>query len=110
MASKYGKGYTSVGDKNKNEKLYKVQEEIDDVRDVMEHNIESVLERAGKIEVIVDKSDKLRENSQIFNKNSKSLRRNMCLKNCKITTIIVLVVMAILIILFLIIYFGTRSS
>jgi pyoverdine/dityrosine biosynthesis protein Dit1 len=41
----------------KNDKIAKVQEEISQVKDVMIRNIDKVLERGEKIELLVDKTE-----------------------------------------------------
>jgi len=54
-----------------------VKSQIDEVRDVMVQNIERVLERGEKIELLVDKTDRLNQQAFRFEASSRSLRRTM---------------------------------
>ncbi|KAI9204314.1 synaptobrevin-domain-containing protein [Polychytrium aggregatum] len=80
--------------------LRRVQGEIDQVRDVMVHNIEKVLERGERIEILVDKTESLNATSFAFKKRSTALRRAMWWKNTKLMA--VLAVVAVLLVYVLI--------
>ena len=54
-----------------------VKSQIDEVKDVMVQNIEKVLERGEKIELLVDKTDRLNQQAFRFESSSRSLRRAM---------------------------------
>ncbi|TPX37730.1 hypothetical protein SmJEL517_g00480 [Synchytrium microbalum] len=54
-----------------------VQGEIEVVKDVMVSNIEKVLERGERIDILVDKTDSLNHASFAFKKRSTALRRQM---------------------------------
>merc|ERR1712176_916660 len=54
-----------------------VKSQIDDVKGVMVQNIEKVLERGEKIELLVDKTDRLNQQAYRFQATSRSLRRTM---------------------------------
>jgi vesicle-associated membrane protein 7 len=54
-----------------------VKSQIDDVKGVMVQNIEKVLERGEKIELLVDKTENLRTSSFLFESSSRNLRRAM---------------------------------
>ncbi|CAG8767935.1 39825_t:CDS:2 [Gigaspora margarita] len=56
------------------DKLKKVHGEIEQVKDVMVHNIERVLERGERIELLVDKTDNLNQQAFAFKKRSTALR------------------------------------
>ncbi|KAJ3056226.1 Vesicle-associated membrane protein [Rhizophlyctis rosea] len=74
------------------DKLRQVQGEIDQVKDVMVHNIEKVLERGERIDILVDKTDNLNQASFAFKKRSTALRRAMWWKNTKLMVILVAVI------------------
>lgn len=57
----------------------------------MVHNIERVLERGERIELLVDKTDNLNQQAFAFKKRSTQLKRAMWWKNSKIMAMIVLV-------------------
>jgi len=52
-----------------------VKSQIEDVKDVMVQNIEKVLERGEKIELLVDKTDRLNQQAFRFESSSRNLRR-----------------------------------
>lgn len=54
-----------------------VRNQIDEVKDVMVQNIEKVLERGEKIELLVDKTDRLNQQAFRFEVSSRNLRRHL---------------------------------
>lgn len=81
-------------------KLAKVKAQVSEVKGIMMENIEKVLDRGEKIELLVDKTENLRFQADNFQKQGKQLRRKMWLQNMKVK----LVVLGIVIILILIIW------
>mmetsp|Transcript_16661 Transcript_16661/g.43168 ORF Transcript_16661/g.43168 Transcript_16661/m.43168 type:complete len:260 (+) Transcript_16661:1-780(+) len=75
--------------------IARVRGEIDEVKEVMVANIERVLERGEKIELLVDKTDNLNQQAFRFKKQSTYLRRALWWKNCKLAMLIFAVVSAI---------------
>lgn len=69
-----------------------VQSEIDNVRDIMSQNIEQVLERGERIDLLVDKTDRLGGSARDFRVRSRGLRRRMWWKNVRLMVMLVLVV------------------
>ena len=61
-----------------------VQDEIENVRGIMTENIERVLERGERIDLLVDKTDRLGGSAHDFRVRSRSLRRTMWWKNVKV--------------------------
>lgn len=78
----------------------KVRGQIEDVKGVMVENIEKVLARGEKIELLVDKTDQLNQSAKKFQKASKTLKNAMWWKNVKmwilIFVILTVIVVAIL--------------
>ncbi|KAK3836289.1 MAG: vesicle-associated membrane protein [Linnemannia gamsii] len=74
------------------DRIKQVQGEIEQVKDVMVHNIERVLERGERIELLVDKTDNLNQQAFAFKKRSTALKRTMWWKNTKLTVILTAVV------------------
>ncbi|CAO3618884.1 unnamed protein product [Cunninghamella blakesleeana] len=72
------------------DKLKQVHGEIEQVKDVMAHNIERVLERGERIELLVDKTDNLNQQAFAFKKRSTQLKRAMWWKNTKLMCMIAL--------------------
>lgn len=83
------------------DRLKQVHGEIEQVKDVMVHNIERVLERGERIELLVDKTDNLNQQAFAFKKRSTQLKRAMWWKNTKIMAMIVLVCFVSLFYLFI---------
>eukprot|EP00762_Andalucia_godoyi_P002750 ANDGO_04486.mRNA.1 Vesicle-associated membrane protein 713 len=74
------------------DKLTTVKNQIDEVKNVMVKNIDMVLEREEKLQVLVEKSDDLTRNAGAFRKQGSALKRAMWWKNAKLTLLIVGVV------------------
>lgn len=60
-----------------------VRNQIDEVKDIMVQNIEKVLERGEKIELLVDKTDRLSKQAFKFESTSKNLRRTLWWKSVR---------------------------
>lgn len=73
--------------------LASARKEIDNVRDIMTENIERVLERGERIDLLVDKTDRLGSSARDFRVRSRGLRRRMWWKNVKVMTLVVIVVL-----------------
>ena len=74
-------GTTKAG---KEDAISNVQGEIDNVRGIMSKNIESLLERGERIDLLVDKTDRLGGSAHDFRVRSRTLRRQMWFKNIKV--------------------------
>mmetsp|Transcript_40318 Transcript_40318/g.59255 ORF Transcript_40318/g.59255 Transcript_40318/m.59255 type:complete len:224 (-) Transcript_40318:339-1010(-) len=69
-----------------------VRGQIDEVKDVMVQNIEKVLERGEKIDLLVDKTDRLNGSAFRFERSSRNLERSMYWKRFRIIAGITLLV------------------
>ncbi|KAJ1914709.1 hypothetical protein IWQ60_004056 [Tieghemiomyces parasiticus] len=69
--------------------IRQVQGEISQVKDVMVQNIERVLERGERIDILVDKTDHLNNAAFAFRKRSTALKRSMWWKNTKLMAMLV---------------------
>ncbi|KAI8979522.1 synaptobrevin-domain-containing protein [Mycotypha africana] len=90
------------------DKLKRVQGEIHQVKDVMSHNIERVLERGERIDILVDRTDNLNQQAFAFKKRSTLLKRTMWWKNTKIVMLIT--VTCVIIFLFITVFIYGKSS
>ncbi|KAL4806784.1 synaptobrevin-domain-containing protein [Aspergillus unguis] len=72
--------------------LASARKEIDSVRDIMTENIERVLERGERIDLLVDKTDRLGGSAHDFRMRSRGLRRRMWWKNAKLMVLLGVVV------------------
>jgi len=93
------------------DKISKVRGDIEDVKKTMVNNIDKVLERSEKIEILVDKTDDLHSQSQSFKRKGTKLKRKMWWKNTKLCCCIAFIITIILavIIILLLSYFGVFS-
>ncbi|GMH10363.1 hypothetical protein Nepgr_012204 [Nepenthes gracilis] len=82
-------------------KLGKLQAQISEVKGVMMENIEKVLDRGEKIELLVDKTDNLRNQAQEFRQQGTMVRRKMWLQNMKIKLIVLGIIIALILIIVL---------
>ncbi|KAK0672225.1 synaptobrevin-domain-containing protein [Cercophora samala] len=73
------------------------QREIEDVRGIMTRNIEGLLERGERIDLLVDKTDRLGGSAREFRVRSRGLKRRMWWKNVKLMGLLGLVVVLILV-------------
>ncbi|KAJ8606759.1 hypothetical protein CTAYLR_009571, partial [Chrysophaeum taylorii] len=83
--------------------LTKVKTQLDDVKNVMVENIEKVLERGEKIELLVDKTDRLNQQAFKFEKTSRQLRTAIFWRKLKTYAI------AAAVMLFLVLVFATLA-
>lgn len=82
-------------------KLAKVQAQVSEVKNVMMENIEKVLDRGEKIELLVDKTENLRSQAQDFRQQGTQVRRKMWLQNMKIKLIVLGIIVALILIIIL---------
>ncbi|KAI0150476.1 synaptobrevin [Xylariaceae sp. FL1272] len=87
-------GTTSGG---RDDAISNVQREIDDVRGIMTKNIEGLLERGERIDLLVDKTDRLGGSAREFRVRSRGLKRQMWWKNVKLMAMLVVVLLLIII-------------
>lgn len=81
-------GTTSGG---RDDAITNVQREMDDVRGIMTRNIEGLLERGERIDLLVDKTDRLGGSAREFRVRSRGLKRQMWWKNVKLMALLVVV-------------------
>ena len=75
--------------------LTNARQEIDDVRGIMTRNIEGLLERGERIDLLVDKTDRLGGSAREFRVRSRGLKRKMWWKNVKLMSLLALVLVLI---------------
>uniref|UniRef100_A0A803KMW8 Uncharacterized protein n=1 Tax=Chenopodium quinoa TaxID=63459 RepID=A0A803KMW8_CHEQI len=91
-------------------KLAKVQAQISEVKGVMMENIEKVLDRGEKIELLVDKTENLRSQAQDFRQQGTQMRRKMWLQNMKIKLIVLGIIIALILIIVLSVCHGFNCA
>jgi len=78
-------GSTSGG---QSDAIGNAKREIDDVRGIMTKNIESLLERGERLDLLVDKTDRLGGSARDFRMRSRGLKRQMWWKNVKLMALL----------------------
>uniref|UniRef100_A0A803MLM3 Uncharacterized protein n=1 Tax=Chenopodium quinoa TaxID=63459 RepID=A0A803MLM3_CHEQI len=91
-------------------KLAKVKAQVSEVKGVMMENIEKVLDRGEKIELLVDKTENLRSQAQDFRTQGTKIRRKMWWENMKIKLIVLAIVVALILIVILSICGGFKCT
>ncbi|KAK1831332.1 synaptobrevin [Podospora conica] len=86
-------GTTGAG---RDDALTNARREIDDVRGIMTRNIEGLLERGERIDLLVDKTDRLGGSAREFRVRSRGLKRRMWWKNVKLMSLLGLVMVLII--------------
>eukprot|EP00002_Diphylleia_rotans_P040488 TRINITY_DN9601_c0_g1_i1.p1 TRINITY_DN9601_c0_g1~~TRINITY_DN9601_c0_g1_i1.p1 ORF type:complete len:218 (-),score=51.83 TRINITY_DN9601_c0_g1_i1:141-794(-) len=76
--------------------INQVRTEVATVRNVMVQNIEKIIERGEKLDLLVEKTDNLNQQSVIFKKQSGKLKAAMWWKNVKLQFILAFVILLIL--------------
>ncbi|XP_059438340.1 vesicle-associated membrane protein 721-like [Corylus avellana] len=82
-------------------KLAKVKAQVSEVKGVMMENIEKVLDRGEKIELLVDKTENLHQQAQDFRSAGTKIRRKMWLQNMKVKLIVLGILIALILIIVL---------
>ncbi|KAJ6433045.1 hypothetical protein OIU84_020136 [Salix udensis] len=65
-------------------KLSKLKAQITEVKGIMMDNIDKVLDRGERIELLVDKTENLQFQADSFQRQGRELRRKMWLQNLKV--------------------------
>ena len=80
----------------KEDKIAVVQKNIDEVKNIMIQNIDKILERGDKIEILVTKTDELQSNAVVFNKTAKKVKMHFLCKNLRLTILVSLILLAVI--------------
>ncbi|XP_057334774.1 vesicle-associated membrane protein 7 [Microplitis mediator] len=76
--------------------LSKVHGELDELKDIMVRNIDNVAMRGERLELLVNKTENLTNNSVTFRKTSRNLARSLFWKNVKIYVIIAAILIVVI--------------
>ena len=84
-----------------------LQGQVQEVTEIMTKNVESVIEREGKLEDLNERAELLAENAEQFKSNAKAIKKKTMWENMKMK-IIIAVVAIVLIIVILLIAFSNK--
>ncbi|KAI9441339.1 vesicle-associated membrane protein [Lactarius indigo] len=76
--------------------LSRAQSELAQVKDIMVQNVEQILSRGERIELLVDKTDSMASQATAFRRGARTVRRQMWWKNKRVLGLGVLVALVIL--------------
>lgn len=66
------------------DELARAQSELAQVKDIMVQNVEQILSRGERIELLVDKTDNMASQATAFRRGARTVRRGMWWKNTRI--------------------------
>jgi len=78
------------------DELARAQTELDQVKNIMVQNVEQILSRGERIELLVDKTDNMANQATAFRRGARGVRRQMWWKNSKITALGIVVGLVLL--------------
>ncbi|KAH0828717.1 VAMP synaptobrevin-like protein [Lanmaoa asiatica] len=81
------------------DEVARAQAELSQVKDIMVKNVEQILSRGERIELLVDKTDNMATQATAFRRGARTVRRQMWWRNSKIMALSVLVALLLLYIL-----------
>ena len=82
------------------DEIARAQAELNQVKDIMVQNVEQILSRGERIELLVDKTDNMAHQATAFRRGARTARRQMWWKNTKtvaLTAVVVLLLLYIII-------------
>lgn len=71
--------FTSFQEPEKGDKLFKIEKQLSEVKDIMSDNITLVLQRGETLESLIEKSQDISKQSKLFSKQAKKM--NACCKS-----------------------------
>ncbi|TFY69375.1 hypothetical protein EVJ58_g482 [Rhodofomes roseus] len=77
------------------DELTRAQAELAQVKDIMVQNVEQILSRGERIELLVDKTDNMASQATAFRRGARTVRRQMWWKNKRVVGLSVLVVLVL---------------
>lgn len=84
------------------DKIGKLKNQIEDVKQVMLNNIDEIMERGAKIDNLVDKSEDLVNQADQFEDNSRTLKNVMICRRIKIIALFFLILIVIILVILMI--------
>uniref|UniRef100_A0A0G4IDK5 V-SNARE coiled-coil homology domain-containing protein n=1 Tax=Chromera velia CCMP2878 TaxID=1169474 RepID=A0A0G4IDK5_9ALVE len=77
------------------DKTAEVSKKVDDAKDVMQDNVKKMLQTHHNLETLENKTTNLQGSAAQFNTNANTLKRQMWMRNLKLTLILIVVIIAI---------------
>lgn len=90
------------------DRMANVKAQVSEVKGIMMENIEKVLDRQEKIELLVDKTGNLQFQADNFQRRGNQLRRRMWLQNMKVKLVVLSIVILLILIIWLAVCHGFK--
>ncbi|KAH7890477.1 VAMP synaptobrevin-like protein [Phlebopus sp. FC_14] len=78
------------------DEIARAQAELNQVKDIMVQNVEQILSRGERIELLVDKTDNMATQATAFRRGARTVRRQMWWRNSKIMALSVFVALLLI--------------
>ncbi|KAM0933900.1 putative Longin domain, v-SNARE, coiled-coil domain-containing protein [Dioscorea sansibarensis] len=78
------------------DRINRIRGEMSQVRNVMIENIDKVLERGDRLELLVDKTTNMQGNTMRFRRQARRFRNTVWWRNVKLTVILILILLIII--------------
>jgi len=78
------------------DKINRIRGEMSQVRNVMVENIDKVLERGDRLELLVDKTETIQGNTFKFKKQARRFKNTMWWRNIKLTVAVIVVLLIVI--------------
>ncbi|KAL0456820.1 UNVERIFIED_CONTAM: Vesicle-associated membrane protein [Sesamum latifolium] len=91
-------------------KLAKVKAQVSEVKGVMMENIEKVLDRGEKIELLFDKTEDLRSQAQDFRAKGTQVRNKLWIQNMKVKLIVLAIIVVLILAIILTVCHGFKCT
>ena len=104
--------FTNLYEKYKNpaEKIQNVLIQIDEIKEQSIQNINKIIDRGEKIELLVDKSEALLNSSYKFEHQAIVLKKRMCCESYKLRILIFIIIITVMASIILITYFTYKNK
>ncbi|GAM19898.1 hypothetical protein SAMD00019534_030730, partial [Acytostelium subglobosum LB1] len=78
------------------DKVVKTQQQVNEVTGIMHSAIGGMIDNQHKVSDLQEKSEVMDHNAKNFTKQTKDIKRRMCMRNAKITILIIVVILILL--------------
>ncbi|XP_025086554.1 vesicle-associated membrane protein 4-like [Pomacea canaliculata] len=88
---------------SRTDNLGHLEEQVSEVTHLLKNNVEKVVERGERIDVLQSRSEGLQASSSNFSRRATQVRRTMCWQNFRLNCIIALVVLGIIVVIIIVV-------
>jgi len=92
------------------DKVAQVNFQVEEVKQTMQQNIQTVIQNQENLETLVDKSDMMRNEAYVFQKSAGEAKNKMWWQNTKMLIALILVVILLVVVIPLAVHFSRKST